>query len=186
MEFDIEESESTDSLSDDNGADLQDEDFGSEIPARTASSHTTPGSSFPAHTALSLATPGSYFASQNLSTPIPSRIFPFTENEFPANLHDPQDGSDIFGSTPGTFFNRNDSSLLLDNQTLDLEPEWDKTRLHSHARKGDDAMTGVEMEREKHGSTLILEDVQPEMVTSIIRMLFESKSAVNVKIVSQE
>lgn len=186
LEVDMESSEFTDSLSDDNEAGNQDVDFGSDIPSRSAPSHTTSGSSFPSHTALSLTTPGCYFSSQNVSPSAPSEIFRFTENEFPANLPNPPDGNDLFSSTPGTFFNQNDNPLQLDNQTLDLGPRWDMTPLPSPARKNDDAMTGVEVEQEKHGSTLILEDVQPQMVTNIIKMLFESKSAVNMKIVRQE
>lgn len=182
----MEDSESSDGLSNDNGADLQNEDFCSDIPSRTASSHTTPGSNFLSNTGLSLTTSGSYFSSQNESPSVLSRIVPFAENEYPAQLHDPQDGNDLFSSTPSTFFNQTDNPLPLDNQTLDLGSQWDMTPLPSPVRKGDEATTGVEVERQKHGSTLILENVQPQMVTRIIKMLFESKSAINMKIVSQE
>lgn len=184
----MEDSESTDSLSDENGADFQEEYIGSDILSRRASSQATPGSNFPSHSPSSIITPRSYFSSQNVSPPVPSQIFPFTENEFPANLHNLQDDNDLFSSNPRTFFNQPDNSLPFDNQNLDLGPQGDLTSLPSPspARRGDDAMTGLEVEREKYGSTLILENVQPQMVTSIINMLFESKSAVNMKIVSQE
>lgn len=184
----MEDSDSSDSLSHENGADFQDEYFDSDITLRTGSSNATPGSKLPSNSPSSITTPRSYFSSQGVSPPGPSQIFPFTDNDFFANLHNSQDGNDLFSSTPGTLFNQPDNSLPLDNQRLDLGPQWNLTSLPSPspARKGDDAMTGVEVERGKHGSTLILENVQPQMVTSIVKMLFESKSAVNMKIVRQE
>lgn len=74
----------------------------------------------------------------------------------------------------------------MDNQTLDLGMPWNTTYSASPAPKGDDAMTGLELVKGQHGSTLILEDVQPQMVTNIINMLYESKSVVKMKIVSQQ
>lgn len=51
----------------------------------------------------------------------------------------------------------------------------------------EEVMAGSETASDKSdGSTLILEHVQPQMVTSIINLLFQSKSVVKMKIVSQE
>ena len=180
----MEDSELSDSLSDDNETTNQDVAVGSDIPSRSTSFHTTSGSEFPSHLALTPTTLGSYFSSQDVSPSATSGIFQFPENEFPATLADAQDGNDLFGSTPDTF-NQNDNPLQLDHQTLNLGPQWSLTPLPSPAPKKDDAATGVEAEHERHGSTLILEDVQPQMVTNIVKMLVESKSAVNLKIVAK-
>lgn len=57
----------------------------------------------------------------------------------------------------------------------------------SPVTKCEEVMTGSETAFDKSdGSTLILEHVQPQMVTSIINLLFQSKSVVKMKIVSQE
>ena len=184
----MEDSEFTDSLTDANETSNQDADFRPDNPSRSASFPTTLGSNFTPHTALTPTTPGPYLPSQVDSPSAPLGIFHLHENEFPAALPNAQDGSDLFGgsSTPAatTFFNPNDKSLRLDHQqTLELGPLPSPSAARS---KNDDAMMmGVEAEQEKHGgSTLILEDVQPQMVTRILNMLFESKSAVNMKIVA--
>jgi hypothetical protein len=183
----MQDSESTsNSLSDDDGEDLQDLNFNSDILSHTACSRTTPGSNFTSHTASSIKTPESYFPSHNAPPNVTSQNFPFTENEFTASLHTLQDSNDVFSSTSGTFINRNDNSLASDNQTLDLGMPWSMAYSASPAQKGDDAVTGLELVKGQYGSTLILEDVQPQMVTNIINMLYESKSVVKMKIVSQE
>jgi hypothetical protein len=186
-EVDMEDSESSNSLSEDDAAEVPDLDFNFDILSHTASSRTTAGSNFTSHTTSSLITPGSYVPSHSVSPHIISQDFSFTENEFIAGLPTPQDSTEYFSGTPGTFFSQNDIFLPLDNPTLNLGTPWNTTYFTPPTQqKGDDAMTGVEVGKEKLGSTLILEDVQPQMVTSIINMLFESKSVVKMKIVSQK
>ena len=183
---DMEESESTDSLSDEDGIDFRDDDFGSDIPSHATSSYPTPGSNFPSHAAFSTTIPGSYFSSQHLSPPTSSGILPVTEPEFSANLHPPQDDNDLFSSNPESFFNQDRNCLPVNNHTFDLGSQWNIPPLPTPMDKGDEAMADVEVECSKKGSTIILEGVQPQMVTKIVKMLFESKSAVNMKIVSQK
>jgi hypothetical protein len=184
----MEDSESTsNSFSDDDGEGLQDLDFNSDILSHTGSSRTTPGSNFTQHTASSIDTPGSYFHSHNAPPNVTSQNFPLTENEFTPSLHTIQDSNDVFSSTSGTFLHQNNNDLALDNQTPDLSMLWGMAYAASPAQKGNDAMmAGPEMVQGQHGSTLILEDVQPQMVTKIINMLYESKSVVKMKIVSQQ
>ncbi|ERF74165.1 hypothetical protein EPUS_09249 [Endocarpon pusillum Z07020] len=182
-EVDMEDSESKNSLSEDDVAEVPDLDFYSDILSHMASSRTTPGSNLTSHTTSSLTTPGSYVPSHSVSPHVISQDFSFTENEFAAGLPTPQNSNEYFSGTPGAFFSQNDTSLSLDNPTLDLGTLWNTTYFPLPTQqKGDDAMTGVEVGKENLRNKLILEDVQPQMVTSIIKMLFESKSVVKMKI----
>ena len=169
---------------------------GTTFPSHTASGFNTPALQVPPHTFSPTAT------SQQQDTPFP-------ESRFTTSLQSLQPNTDFFSRTPaGTFFenpnnnNNTNSPLSLDNhQTSNFTTPWELPPYLSSSlmqQKTEDAMTGVlqdEQQRkqgkqgtqaEKHGSTLILEDVQPQMVTSIINLLFESKSIVKMKIVSQE
>jgi hypothetical protein len=185
-EVDTEDSESSNSLSEDDAPKVPDLDFNFDILSHTASSRTTPRSNFTSHTTSSLTTPGSHVPSHSVPPHIISQDFSFTGNEFTAGLPTPQDSNEYFSGTPGTFFSQNNSFLPLDNPTPDLGTPWNTTYFTPPTQqKGDHAMTGVEAGKEKLGSTLILEDVQPQMVTRIINMLYESKSVVKMKIVSQ-
>ena len=103
-----------------------------------------------------------------------SRESHFTENEFTTSSQILQDSNDLFNRTTGTFFNvQNDTNLPIDNQVPDLGVPWSIAQFSSAGQKGDDAMTGMEVGQEKPESTLILENVQPQMVTKIINMLYK-------------
>ncbi len=201
----MEESESTDYLSDDNGEDIQDTEINPGILSHNTSSHTPPGSEFPSHHAPSLTPSESYPSSHNLSPLTTTRSFSVTDNEFTAHLPAFQDSNQLFNSTSSNFFNQDDNYFASDNQALNrasftqsvnslklndqasiLDTPWNMAQSSPPAQKGDDAMMGVEAGPEKPGSTLILENVQPQMVTGIINMMYEAKSVVKMRIVSQE
>lgn len=191
----MQDSESTDSLSDDNEAEVQDTEFNFDMLSHTASSQTTPETNFAPHTASALTTPAPYAPSQSVSThPLP-QAFRFPENSFT---------NDVFGRPHTTRFDaRTDTHSQQNTQSFDLSASpWNMRPFHSStptrgdaeapifspSTKGDEAMTGVEkpLEKSSDGSTLILEHVQPQMMASIINLLFESKPVVKMKIVSQE
>ena len=176
----MEDSDSASSLSDEDRPEIN-----SDTLPHSAFSTTSPGSNHASQTASALATPGSYAPWHGVGSDAMSQGFPFTESELTTSLQ-PHHG---FGPgtflAKGTFLNQPESALPPVNQIVDLDSPWGMTSFSPSAHKGKDAMKGVAEEQGRHTSTLTLEDVQPQMVTRIINMLYESKSAVKVNISSQ-
>lgn len=106
--------------------------------------------------------------------------------------------------------NHTDSSPGFDDNIFRIDPSWDipgleppsppspppptqepeETTEKERATGSSQAMNNDDQPQQqdvkKTASTLVLEDIQPEMITKIINVLFEAQATVKMKIVSQE
>jgi len=147
-------------------------DLDSDMPFHAAFSTTTPRSNFASQTASALTTPGSYILSYDVDSNA-AAPFSLAESDLTTSLHTNHDfGAGVLPSIC-TYLESNGGALPLDNRALDPGSPWGMTNFSLPAPKGENAATGVEMGQGGHKSTLTVEDVQPQMVTKILNLLYE-------------
>lgn len=187
----MEDSDSASSSSDEDTADLQDAAF-----ATTPT--TTPRSYLSSHTASALPTPCSQVLSDNISHHDTTPIFPYKETEFDIDPRDLSESSDIFFNDVSKLFHHQQSehSRSIENSSRDLNTPCDLTDFlpitDAQGKAGGNFTSsgvGVEIGDKVQGKlayTLILEDVQPQVVSSILAVLSEAKADIKMKIVNQK
>ncbi|KAL8722882.1 MAG: hypothetical protein Q9225_000715 [Loekoesia sp. 1 TL-2023] len=205
VDSDGEDSESMDSLSDEHITDLQ-----ATNPTTTIN---TPPSYLPSLPDSAVHLPSPFDPTEIMSTNATHLSFPFKGLDLPSktlslpdnNNHNDYFSHDLFSPhrNPQGHQQRNPSFAVdqttlppnFDDHNMDTTTSWDlvdqQVQPSSVTTEGtksrDDRSTSI-MDLGQSGdgaSTLILEDIQPQMVTKIINMLFEAKVAVKMKIVSK-
>lgn len=182
----MEDSDSISSLSDEDAADFRDANF-----------VATPGY-LPSQTASSLATPGSsQVPSNSVSTHISSLTFSDKDNGFDPNCPGLLVSNDIFSGDLSKVFHQQQGefSCLIENGSIDPNSSHDLADFAStpsERKVGGRNPPGVgrsgtedKVMQGKPGVTLILEDVQPQVVSRILDVLSEAQAEIKMKVVSQ-
>ena len=101
-------------------------------------------------------------------------------DDFSSHLH--SNPASIFGANV-SFLNSEPSG----NVRLELEQnEAQKAPLDLAWEQNGSPLSSLAAKAKEESSTLVLEDVQPAMVTRILSLLYENKSPVKMKIMSQD
>ena len=177
----MEDLESVNSLSDDDGLDVR-----LDLTSHNATSCTTLGSLFPSHNASATTTPGAYFHSQVGTPDIMSQDLVFSENEPSSGMQLFQDGNLSSGNAASPYFGTDCFMTPPDNQMLELGTPWSLTNVSAPSPPDELVLPAPEGCQGKRGSTMILEDVSPQTITKIINTLYEAKAVVKMKILSEE
>ena len=180
-EIDMEDLESVNSLSDDDGLDVR-----VDFTPYKGSSSTSMGSLFPSHNASATTTPGAYFHSQVGTPNILSQDLVFPEDESSTGMQLFQDGNQAPDNTASPYFGTDCFMTPPDNQMLELGTPWDLTNVSPASPRDELVIPGLEGGQGKRGSTMILEDVSPQTITKIINVLYEAKAVVKMKILSED
>ena len=176
VDIDMEDSDSASSMSDEDrhGLDLD----------NVAPLETSPSSNFASHMASAVATPGPYGTWNNAGAVATTQGFPFTTNTQAIEARNHQG----FGvkSLPATnnFIDPTVNGMPSILGDFDLGSIWNMTDSNPARMEGNPLKEG-EGGEDRRTSTLTLKDVQPQMVSRIIKMLYESKAAVNIEISSE-
>ncbi|MDI1486707.1 MAG: hypothetical protein OHK93_005967 [Ramalina farinacea] len=171
LDLDMEDSGSSPPTSLSESADFSDKDFNSDILRPTYSPLDFSAPPFPRFDGTA-----PYPRFQN------ARSF-FSFNIIDAfSSHQNSNPPSIFGAND-SFFNTEPSG----NVRLELEQnEAQKAPIDLTWDQNGSSLSTLAAKAKEEGSTLVLEDVQPAMVTRILSLLYENKSPVKMKIVSQD